>query len=78
MNILKEYKTFDNKTGEIKIDCRLYCDEDTGMYSVVVNDKTVLVVTRLKSANVYYEELLEMDKYISSKVRSYEVYEVIK
>jgi hypothetical protein len=78
MNILKEYKTFDNKTGEIKIDCKLYYDEHRVLYSVVVNDKTVLVVTDFKCANVYYGELLEMDKYISSKVRSYEVYELIK
>ena len=77
MNILKEYKTFNNKTGEIKIDCQL-CDEHKGNYAVIINGSLVAVSDTLNDAKDYYSKLLEMDKYIASKVPSYEVYEVIK
>lgn len=77
MKSLKEYKTFDNNTGEIKIDCQL-CDEHKGNYAVIVNGQLQVVTDASIDARDYYNKLLEMDKYIASKVRSYEVYEVIK
>lgn len=78
MNVLKEYKAFSTETGEIKIVCRLYYDAYKGIYYVVVNDKTTVSVINFNDAKDYYEKLLEMDKYIASKVNSYEVYVVVE
>lgn len=77
MGILKQYKTFDTQTGEIKIDC-FVCIGYNGKYLVYNNENVVLSTDILKEAIEYYSKLLEMDKYISSKVVSYEVYEVVK
>lgn len=78
MNILKEHKTFDNTTGEIKIDCQVLCDERTGNCAVIVNGSLVSVNETFIDAKDYYDKLLEMDKYIASTVPSYEVYVVLE
>lgn len=78
MNVLKEYKAFSTETGEIKIVCQLYYDAHKVIYYVVVNDKTIVSGINFSDARDYYEKLLEMDKYIESKVNSYEVYVVVE
>lgn len=78
MSILRQYKTFNNETGEIRIDCKFCVDYDT--YSIIQNGELVMTTNDSDYEEYfenYYEKLKEMDDYISKKLKWYEVYEIL-
>ena len=81
MKVVRQYKTFNNETGEIRIDCKLIKFESKlkkrCMYSVVQNEEAILTTPDESEAFDYYRRLRQMDNYICSKVKWYEIYTII-
>ena len=75
MKVMKQYKTFNNETGEIRIDCRAVSSSQS--FRVYQNDEVLHISKDENEAIEYYEKLKEMDEYISKKLKWYEVYEIL-
>lgn len=74
MKILKEYKTFNKETGEIRVDVQLV--ESGTVYKIIQNGETTCSSKNLDDLDDYYEMLKEMDYYLASSLKYYEVYVV--
>ena len=74
MKILKEYKTFNNETGEIRVDVQLVERGDD--YEIIQNGETTYISSNFDDLDDYYERLKEMDYYLASSLKYYEVYVV--
>ena len=75
MKVIKQYKTFNNETGEIRIDCKIISDKEGNR--VIQNGEIILDCYKIKDAKDYYDKLKQMDEYIASKLKWYEVYEIL-
>lgn len=75
MRVIKQYKTFNNETGEIRIDCKVI--ETYNTFKVIQNDEEIYISNYFDEVVDYYKMLKQMDEYISKKLKWYEVYEIL-
>ena len=81
MNIIKQYKTFNKETGEIRVDCKIvgkkHFDELNQYFQLIQNGEIQLESKNIEEVVDYYEKLKQMDYYIASGLEYYEVYTII-
>ena len=82
MKVVKQYKTFNKETGEIRVYVRIVSttthDFVSGeIFQVISNNDVICESYKIEEMLDYYEKLKQMDYYIASKLDYYEVYTVI-
>ena len=81
MKVIKQYKTFNKETGEIRMDVRLVSTTDDSIayaiFQVISNNDVICESEYIEEMLDYYEKLKQMDYYIASKLDYYEVYTIV-
>ena len=82
MKVVKQYKTFNKETGEIRMDVRListitYDFDADEIFQVISNKDVICESNHIEEMLDYYEKLKQMDYYIASKLDYYEVYTIV-
>lgn len=81
MKVVKQYKTFNKETGEIRIDCKVvektHFDESQTYFQLIQNGEMQFESNKIEEVIDYYEKLKQMDYYLASSLEYYEVYTVI-